>query len=103
MFDGEWIIAAWVGRSLVALAFTSAIVAGISYFSGWKDLGRKAFYTHVASVFSVISLMFILFFAHRYEFQYIWKHLNNDMPMRFVLSAFWGWSRRRVLAVDVLA
>ena len=34
--------------------------------------------------------MFILFFAHRYEFQYIWKHLNNDMPMRFVLSAFWG-------------
>ena len=44
MFDGEWIIAAWVGRSLVALAFTSAIVAGISYFSGWKDLGRKAFY-----------------------------------------------------------
>ena len=90
MFDGEWIIAAWVGRSLVALAFTSAIVAGISYFSGWKDLGRKAFYTHVASVFSVISLMFILFFAHRYEFQYIWKHLNNDMPMRFVLSAFWG-------------
>ena len=35
-------------------------------------------------------LIFVLFFGHRYEFQYIWKHLNNDMPMRFVLSAFWG-------------
>ena len=89
-FDGEWILTAWAGRTLVALAFTSAIVSGISYLKGWKDLGRKAFITHVASVFSVITLIFILFFGHRYEFQYIWKHLNNEMPMRFVLSAFWG-------------
>ena len=89
-FDGEWIIAAWAGRTLVALAFTSAVVSGISYFKGWKELGRKAFYTHVASTFSVIALLFALFFAHSYEFQYIWKHLNNEMPMRFVLSAFWG-------------
>ena len=89
-FDGEWIIAAWAGRTLVALAFTSAVVSGISYFKGWKELGRKAFYTHVASTFSVIALIFALFFAHSYEFQYIWKHLNNEMPMRFVLSAFWG-------------
>ncbi|MEC7653754.1 MAG: cytochrome c biogenesis protein CcsA [Bacteroidota bacterium] len=89
-FDCEWILTAWTGRTLVALAFTSAIVSGISYFKGWKELGRKAFITHVASVFSVIALIFILFFGHRYEFQYIWKHLNNEMPMRFVLSAFWG-------------
>ena len=89
-FDGEWILTAWAGRTLVALAFTSAIVSGISYFKEWKELGRKAFITHVASVFSVIALIFILFFGHRYEFQYIWKHLNNEMPMRFVLSAFWG-------------
>ncbi len=89
-FDGEWILAAWAGRTLVALAFTSAIVSVVSYFKGWKELGRKAFYTHVASVFSVIALIFVLFFSHSYEFQYIWKHLNNEMPMRFVLSAFWG-------------
>ena len=89
-FDGEWILAAWAGRTLVALAFTSAIVSGISYLSGWKDLGRKAFYTHVISVLSVIALIFMLFFTHSYEFKYIWKHLNNEMPMRFVLSAFWG-------------
>ena len=39
-FDGEWILTAWAGRTLVALAFTSAIVAGIAYFKGWKELGR---------------------------------------------------------------
>ena len=50
MFDGEWIIAAWVGRSLVALAFTSAIVAGISYFSGWKDLEEKLLHSRSLSI-----------------------------------------------------
>jgi cytochrome c-type biogenesis protein CcmF len=89
-FDSEWTALAVVGRLLVALAFTSAIVSAISYLKGWKDLGRLAFKTHATSIFLVIALVFGLFFAHRYEFQYIWKHLNNDMPMRFIMSAFWG-------------
>lgn len=90
VFVGEWTAVAWLGRALIALAFTSALFSGISYLANFKELGRKLFYTHVAAIFSVIALIFILFFAHRYEFQYIWKHLNNDMPMRFILSAFWG-------------
>ena len=55
--------------------------------SGWDDV---PFVTHAACTLGVIALIFVLFFGHRYEFQYIWKHLNNEMPMRFVLSAFWG-------------
>ena len=88
IFEGEWIITAITGRTLIALAFTSAIVAGISYLAGWKKLGRASFITHSISVFSVIALLFTLFACHRYEFQYIWKHLNNEMPMRFIFSAF---------------
>lgn len=90
IYEGEWIIAAITGRTLIALAFTSAIVAGISYLAGWKKLGRASFITHSIALFSVIALLFTLFACHRYEFQYIWKHLNNEMPMRFIFSAFWG-------------
>jgi cytochrome c-type biogenesis protein CcmF len=90
VFLGEWTAVAWLGRLLIALAFSSALFSAISYLSNLKKLGRKLFYTHIISTFSAIALIFALFFAHRYEFQYIWKHLNNEMPMRFILSAFWG-------------
>ena len=90
VFAGEWTAIAWLGRILIALAFSSALFSALSYLLNYKSLGRSLFYTHIVATFSSIVLIFILFFAHRYEFQYIWKHLNNDMPMRFILSAFWG-------------
>ena len=87
---GEWMWAAILGRGLVALAFASAVLATVAFLRGNVTLGRRAFLTHACSTLGVIALIFVLFFGHRYEFQYIWKHLNNEMPMRFVLSAFWG-------------
>jgi len=87
---GEWMWAAYLGRFLVAVAFASALIATVAFVRGNLRLGRGAFVTHAASILGVIALIFVLFFGHRYEFQYIWKHLNNEMPMRFVLSAFWG-------------
>ena len=66
------------------------MLATVAFLRGHVTLGRRAFFTHAASTLGVIALIFVLFFGHRYEFQYIWKHLNNEMPMRFVLSAFWG-------------
>ena len=86
---GEW-MCAYLGRFLVAAAFASALLATVAFVCGNLRLGRGAFVTHAASTLGVIALIFVLFFGHRYEFQYIWKHLNNEMPMRFVLSAFWG-------------
>ena len=87
---GEWMWAALLGRTMVAVAFASALLATVAFVRGNVKLGRTAYFTHAASTLGVIALMFVLFFGHRYEFQYIWKHLNNAMPMRFVLSAFWG-------------
>jgi cytochrome c-type biogenesis protein CcmF len=86
----EWTLLAWAGRFLVALAFASAVAAVISFSQGWNEWGKRAFQLHAVSTFAVIALVFVLFGFHRYEFQYIWKHLNNAMPMRFILSAFWG-------------
>ena len=40
-FDGEWIIAAWTGRTLVALAFTSAVVSGISFLRVGRNLAER--------------------------------------------------------------
>lgn len=86
----EWTGIATFGQGLIALAFGASFVALIAFLSGWKSVGRRAFYIHTFSTFAAIALIFVLFGAHRYEFEYIWKHLNNEMPMRFIFSAFWG-------------
>ena len=85
---GEWIGVAYAGRFLVALAFVSALMATVAFWKGNLHLGRRAYLTHAGSTLGVIALIFVLFFGHRYEFQYIWKHLNNAMPMRFVLQLY---------------
>lgn len=89
-FTGEWTALAEIGRGLIGLGFASSLVAAVAYWVGWERLGRSAFTVHAASIFAVIAAVFALFIGHRYEFQYIWKHLNNEMPMRFIFSAFWG-------------
>ena len=60
------------------------------FWGGNIRLGRGAFWTHIVSTLGVIALLFVLFANNRYEFQYIWKHLDDDMPTRYLLSAFWG-------------
>ena len=87
---GEWMWAAYLGRFLVALALATSLLSTLAFVRGNVQLGRRAFLAHAGSTLGVIALIFLLFFGHRYEFEYIWKHLNNEMPMRFVLSAFWG-------------
>ena len=87
---GEWMWAAYLGRFLVALALATSLLSTLAFVRGNIQLGRRAFLAHAGSTLGVIALIFLLFFGHRYEFEYIWKHLNNEMPMRFVLSAFWG-------------
>jgi len=89
-FIGEWAWAAHLGKALVALAFVSASLSCIFFWAGNTRLGRRALFTHIFSTLGVIALLFFLFNNHRYEFQYIWKHLDNDMPSRYLLSAFWG-------------
>jgi cytochrome c-type biogenesis protein CcmF len=89
-YVGEWTVVAEIGRGLIALGLASSLLAVVAYLAGWERFARRAFTVHAVSIFGAIALVFALFIGHRYEFQYIWKHLNNEMPMRFIFSAFWG-------------
>lgn len=97
-YTGEWLWAAYLGRVLVAVGFAAAILAFVGYVKGslgkgdqsWKRFGRIAFIIHGVSILLVIVLGYVLILNHRYEFQYVWKHLNNTMPLSFQISCFWG-------------
>ena len=96
-YIGEWTWAASLGRLLLALAFAAGLASTIGYTAAvrsqddrWMRIGRWGFRLHAAGIFGAIVLLYLLIFCHRYEFQYIWKHLNDAMPFGFMLSSFWG-------------
>ena len=96
-YTGEWTWAASLGRLLIALAFAGGLASTIGYTrlvrgddAHWKALGRWGFRVQAAGIFGASALLYLLIFSHRYEFEYVWKHLNDAMPFSFMLSSFWG-------------
>ncbi len=98
IYTGEWLWAAYLGRILVAFGFAAALLGFVAYLKGslgkgdasWLKLGRKAFILHAIAFVLVFALMYVLILNHRYEYQYVWKHLNDTMPLKFQISCFWG-------------
>ena len=99
-YVGEHLLPGRVGHFLVILAFISAILAAIGYykatqnrntdqFESWRSIGRLAFLTHGLSIFSIIGLMFFIMISQMYEYQYAWDHVSDDLPMKYIFSAFW--------------
>lgn len=97
-YNGEWIWAANLGRFLIAAGFAAALLGLLGYTLGsigkgdekWKRFGRVSFIIHGVSFLLVIALIYVLIFSYRYEFQYVWKHLNNQMGTPLKISCFWG-------------
>jgi cytochrome c-type biogenesis protein CcmF len=100
-YFGETLWIGNVGQFFIVLSFIAAIFSAISYYfsvknrndnnlsQSWLKLGRIGFATHGFSVFLVIGLIFYAMVTHRYEYAYVFNHVSDDLPMRYILSAFW--------------
>ena len=85
-----------LGHFFTALAFASAVVAAIAYFFNekenqptWLSLARTSFRIHALSVLGIIAMMLTILFGHYYEYKYAFDHLNNAMPLKYMLSCLW--------------
>jgi cytochrome c-type biogenesis protein CcmF len=99
-YIGEHLWVGQLGHALVVLAFVMAILSAFAYGFGvkakqpelqqnWKKIGRISFWVHGASIFSVIGLLFFLMLQRYYEYEYAWGHVSDDLPFRYIFSAFW--------------
>lgn len=98
-YIGESVLPGRIGHFLIITAFTSALLAAWSFFKAnkltghesdsWKKLGRSAFTVHGLSIFSIIGLIFYLMANEHYEYQYVWAHVNSELPKRYIFAAFW--------------
>ncbi|MCX6181717.1 MAG: cytochrome c biogenesis protein CcsA [Bacteroidetes bacterium] len=90
---GKW------GHVFVLIAFVFAILSSVAHYfavegpdhekEGWRKIGRWSFFTHAIAVAGIVALLFAMLYNHRYEYHYVWKHSNNIMPLRYILSCFW--------------
>lgn len=89
-----------LGHFANLLGFVAAILAAISYFyatrrrneadfRSWRSLGRGAFLAHGISIFIIIGVIFYIMIQKYYEYQYVQAHVNEDLPFKYVFSAFW--------------
>ncbi|MCP4120607.1 MAG: cytochrome c biogenesis protein CcsA [Bacteroidetes bacterium] len=94
---GANVIFGKAGHFLIILSFVSALVSAIAYgissskndIRHWEPLGRYAFLLHSVAIFGVIFLMLFMIHSHMFEYAYVWRSSNNELPMRFLLSSFW--------------
>lgn len=95
-YIGEHLLPGEIGRLATYIAFACALLGFYVYAratnTGSKDflkLGRWAFWLHGATVFLMVGTIFFMLVNHYFEYDYVWKHSSLDLPMRYILSAFW--------------
>ncbi len=95
-YTGEHTFAGQLGHWLTLTSFVCAVFAGLAFLlnsrngdMGWRSLGRLFFRLHSVAVIGVVVTLFIMLFNHWYEYDYVWKHSNSSMPLRYIASCFW--------------
>jgi len=99
-YIGEQLLPGQIGHFAIILGFVGALLSAAAYFmavqrralpeaEGWLKIGRGAFAVHGLSILSAIGIIFYLMVQQRYEYQYVWAHVSEDLPFKYIFSAFW--------------
>ena len=99
-YIGEHLQPGNIGRFLLVVGFVASVIATISYFFatqrrdtpsavGLRNLGRGAFILHGISFLGVIGILFYIMYNQYYEYQYVQRHVSEELPMKYIFSAFW--------------
>jgi len=93
---GEHTLIGRIGEVFSATSITAALLAAVAYFfanrsghKGFRQLGRGAFWLHTAALIATALTLFVMLFNKYFEYDYVWKHANRDMPLRYIFSCFW--------------
>ena len=100
-YVGEHLIPGYIGQLAIMLGFSTALLAAVAYFfatqkrdtaveaNNWLRIGRWSFLVHAVAIFSLIGTMFYVMINQYYEYQYVQAHVSEDLPMKYIFSAFW--------------
>lgn len=97
---GEHLFPGNAGRFALVLAFFSALIAAFAYLQAassqrsdsrqWRHWGRIAFRMHSILVLTASFFLFYILLNRFYEYRYVWAHIENDLGLGYMISAFWA-------------
>jgi cytochrome c-type biogenesis protein CcmF len=96
-YIGEHLLPGKLGHLAILLSFVGGLLAAVSYLMRtrqpedrtWLAMGRGAFGLHSISVLTIIGLIFFIMLRQYYEYNYVYAHVNADLPSQYIFSAFW--------------
>ncbi len=95
-YIGEHLWAGQLGHALAIISLVGAGLGTLGFFLGtarnsieWARLGRIGFRLHSVAVVGIVVTLFTMLFNHWFEYDYVWKHSNLQMPLKFIASCFW--------------
>src|SRR5688500_1668515 len=96
-YIGEHLLPGQLGHFFVITGFVAALLALLSYRKttilnqdiSWLKLSRIAWFVHGFSILAAIATIFFMMVNQYYEYRYVWDHVSDDLPMKYIFSAFW--------------
>lgn len=100
-YVGEHLLPGQLGRFAIVLGFVASIIAAVAYYFatqrrtnveealGWRKIGRLSFLVHGLSFLTVIGVLFYIMINQYYEYQYVQRHVSDELPFKYIFSAFW--------------
>jgi len=100
-YIGEHLLPGQIGRLALVLGFVASVIAAVAYYFAtqkradeteakvWRKMGRAAFVVHGLGFFTVIGILFYIMVNQYYEYQYVQQHVSDDLPFKYIFSAFW--------------
>jgi cytochrome c-type biogenesis protein CcmF len=100
-YIGENLLPLHLGHFSILLAFVMALLSFFAFFMAtqkrdneaehntWRTIGRIAFGLHGLGVITVMGCIFYVLIWHKYEYHFAWKVVNEQLPFKYIFSAFW--------------
>ncbi|MCS6904828.1 MAG: cytochrome c biogenesis protein CcsA [Bacteroidia bacterium] len=94
----EIIFSGKVGFFFTELAFVSALLCAISYFTsifwqkgaeGFRSIGKYTFVLHAIAVTATIITLLGLILTKQYQYHYVYSHSSNELPLHYVIACLW--------------
>ncbi len=100
-YIGEHLWPRSIGHFALLTAFVTGLLCTFAYFKStqlreqvlraraWRQVARASFAVHGLGVFTVMGTIFYVMINRLYEYQYAQAHVSDDLPFRYIFSAFW--------------
>ncbi len=94
-YVGEHLWPGRIGHFCLLFSFCTALFSAYAFKqsmkdqTGWKRLARISFSLHGITALVLIGCIFFVMYNKMYEYRYVVEHVSDDLPMRYILSAFW--------------